>query len=184
MTDTKKSDGAQGSQKEAPENATFSATPPAQLEPLDEDWPESEQLGQAEVSVQEMAAYRTTVRRIEWIIAVVGAVCAAAVAFTLGWVLSAGVAAGTVLGWVNFRWLAASVNAIGERIVKVKSRERGAAVVARGVGRIFLIALFAYVIFTYSVRGLIGFLAGLAMPVIALMCEAVYEFVASNRRSS
>jgi hypothetical protein len=29
-----------------------------------------------------------------------------------------------------------------------------------------------------------GFLAGLAMPVIAMMCEAVYEFVASNRRSS
>ena len=77
---------------------------------------------------------------------------------------------------------------VGERIVKVKSRERGAAwgafIVARGVGRILLIALFAYVIFTCSVHGLMGFLAGLAMPVIAMMCEAVYEFVASNRRSS
>jgi hypothetical protein len=30
----------------------------------------------------------------------------------------------------------------------------------------------------------VGFLAGLAMPVIALMCEAMYEFVASYRRSS
>ena len=65
-----------------------------------------------------------------------------------------------------------------------KSPERGAAIVARGVGRIFLIALVAYVIFTCSLRGLVGFLAGLTMPVIAMMCEAVYEFVASNRRSS
>jgi hypothetical protein len=91
---------------------------------------------------------------------------------------------GTLLAWINFRWLAASVNAIGERIVKIKSQERGAAVVARGVGRIFLIVLFACVIFTCSVRGLVGYLAGLAMPVVALMCEAVYEFVASIRRSS
>ena len=91
---------------------------------------------------------------------------------------------GTVLAGINFRWLAASVNAIGERIVEGRSRERGAAVLARGVGRIFLIALVAYVIFTCSLRGLIGFLAGLTMPVVAIMCEAVYEFVASNRRSS
>jgi hypothetical protein len=150
----------------------------------EEDWPESEELDWAETSAQEMAAYAATVRRIEFLIGVVGAVGAAAVAWPLGWAVAGGVVAGTVLGWINFRWLAASVNAIGERIVKVKSRERGAAVVARGVGRIFLIALVAYVIFTCSVRGLVGFLAGLAMPVIALMCEAAYEFVASNRRSS
>jgi hypothetical protein len=97
---------------------------------------------------------------------------------------AAGLLFGTLLGWINFRWLAASVNAIGERIVKLKSQEHGAAVVARGVGRIFLMALAAYGIFIYSVPGLVGFLAGLAMPVVALMCEAVYEFVAGNRRSS
>jgi hypothetical protein len=181
------------------EGSTFSSTPhspnpgecgpsgdvvaPGQIELGAEDWPESEELGQAEVSAQEMAAYGVTVRRIEWMIGVVGLVCAAAVAWPLGWALAAGMAVGTALGWINFRWLAASVNAIGERIVKVKSQERGAVVVARGVGRIFLMALFAYGIFTYSLRGLIVFLAGLAMPVIALMCEAVYELVANNRRS-
>jgi hypothetical protein len=131
-----------------------------------------------------MAVYGATIRRVEFLIGVVGAVAAAAVVWPLGWPVAVGVVFGTLLGWINFRWLAASVNAIGERIVKVKSRERGAAVVARGVGRIFLIALSAYVIFTWSVRGLLGFLAGLAMPVIALMCEAVYEFIASNRRLS
>jgi hypothetical protein len=131
-----------------------------------------------------MAAYGATVRRIEWMIAVAGMVCAAAVGRPLGWPLAGGVLLGTILAWINFRWLAASVNAIGDRIVKVNSKEGGAAVVARGVGRISLIAVFAYVIFTCSVRGLVGFLAGLAMPVVAMTCEAVYEFVASYRRSS
>ena len=153
-------------------------------EPPPEEWPESGALDWAEIPAQEMAGYDATVRRVEWMIAGAGAVCALAAVWPLGWVLAAGVLLGTLLGWINFRWLAASVNAIGERIVKVKSRERGAAVVGRGIGRIFLIGLCAYVIFTCSVRGLVGFLAGLAMPVVAMMCEAVYEFIASNRRSS
>ncbi len=155
-----------------------------EAEPSAEEWPESGELAWSEVSEQEMAEYAATVRRLEWMIVGAGAGCAAAVARPLGWMLAAGVLLGTVLGWINFRWLAATVNAIGERIVEGKSRERGAAVVARIFGRLFLIALVAYVIFTCSLRGLVGFLAGLTMPVVAVMCEAVYEFVASNRRSS
>jgi hypothetical protein len=155
---------------------------PAELAP--EDWAESPELGWAEASEQEMAVCRETLRRIERMIAISGAVCSLAVIWPLGWAVAAGMLVGTALGWLNFRWLAASVNAIGDRIVMAKSQERGSTVVARGVGRIFLIALVAYGIFAYSVRGLMGFLAGLAMPVIAMMCEAVYEFVASSRRPS
>lgn len=163
---------------------TDAERPGGPQEPQPQEWPESAELHSAESTAQEMAAYALTVRRVERLIAIVGAICSLAVAWPLGWPLAAGMAAGTLLGWINFRWLASSVNAIGERIVKVQSTERGAAVVARGVGRIFLIALVAYGIFTCSVRGLVGFLAGLAMPVIALMCEAMYEFVAGYRRSS
>lgn len=149
-----------------------------------EDWPESGDLACAESSAQEMAAYGATVRRIERLIVIAGAVCAGVAVWPLGWPLAVGLVVGTALAWINFRWMAAGINAIGERIVKAKSEERGAVVVVRGVGRIFLIALVAYGIFVCSVRGLVGFLAGLAMPVIALMCEAMYEFVASYRRSS
>ncbi|MGC2208782.1 MAG: ATP synthase subunit I [Candidatus Korobacteraceae bacterium] len=155
---------------------------PAELAP--EDWAESPELGWAEASEQEMLVCRQTLRRIERMIAISGAVCSLAVIWPLGWAVAAGMLVGTALGWLNFRWLAASVNAIGDRIVKARSQESGATVVARGVGRIFLIALVACVIVAYSVRGLMGFLAGLAMPVIAMMCEAVYEFVASIRRPS
>ncbi|HVJ05019.1 MAG TPA: ATP synthase subunit I [Candidatus Saccharimonadales bacterium] len=155
-----------------------------QTELAPEDWQDSSELGCAEISAQEMVTYGSTVRRVEKIIVVAGSVCAVAAVWPLGRALAGGMLLGTLLGWVNFRWLASSVNAIGERIVKIKSRERGAGIVARGIGRIFLIAVFAYVIFTCSVRGLVGFLAGLAMPVVAMMCEAVYEFVASGRRPS
>lgn len=180
MTDAENPEGAQGPAIPHAPGEDEGGAPAPQAE----DWPESGELASAEISAQEMAGYAVTVRRIERLIGVVGAILAACVVWPLGWPLAVGVVAGTVLAWINFRWLASSVNAIGERIVNVKSTERGAAVVARGVGRIFLIALVAYGIFTCSVRGLVGFLAGLAMPVIALMCEAVYEFVASNRRPS
>ena len=153
-----------------------------------EDGSESEEPGWLEISpeesAQEMLVCRATLRRIERMIWIAGGVSALAVAWPLGWAVAVGMLVGTALGWINFRWLAASVNAIGERIVQVKSAERGAAALVGGMGRIFLIALFAYGIFTCSVRALVGYVAGLAMPVMAMMCEAAYEFVASNRRSS
>lgn len=149
--------------------------------------PEFVELSPAEAA-RETALCRQTLRRIERMIAVAGVVCAAVALRPLGRAVAAGVLLGAALGWLNFRWLAASVNAIGERIVQARSLERRApgsgAIVARGVGRIALIVLFAYGIFECSVRGLIGFLAGLAMPVLAMTCEAAYEFVANIRRPS
>lgn len=151
---------------------------------MPEDWQESSQLGHAEASAQGMADYLATIRRIEKFIAIAGVLCSLAALWPLGWALSAGLLLGTALSLVNFRWMAGSVNAIADRIVRTESTERGAAIVARGIGRIFLIAFSAYAIFRCSVQGLVGFLAGLAMPVLALMTEAAYEFVAMNRRSS
>jgi hypothetical protein len=169
---------------EEPAEAGHGPSEPAPQEPPPEDWPESGHLAWPRIFSPEMAVYASTIRRIECMIGAAGLVCALAAVWPLGWALAAGILFGTLVGWINFRWLAASVNAIGERIVNLKSTERGDAVVVRGVGRIFLMALAAYVIFRCSVPGLVGFLAGLAMPVIAIMGEAVYEFVASNRRSS
>ena len=119
----------------------------SQAEPGPEDWPESSELGRAEISPQELGAYGETIRKLEWMIGGAGVVCAAAVIWPMGWAVAVGVLLGTVMGWLNFRWLAASVNAIGERIVNVKSHERGASVVIRGVGRIFLIVLVAMLSF-------------------------------------
>lgn len=154
----------------------------ASAEPQPEDWPDSAELAATVNTAQEMAAYTATVRRIERMILVAGVVSTVAVLWPLGWALALGLLVGTALAWINFRWLAASVNALGERITKAHSQEKGAAVIVRGVGRIFLMALVGYVIFTCSVRGVVGFLTGLAMPVVALLCETVYELFAAGRR--
>ena len=168
----------------APHEAQRDTQSEAQPEPPPEEWPDSPLLNSGPIPATDMAAYSSTLHRVEQLTMASGLLCALAAVKPLGWPLAAGILAGTFLGWLNFRWLASSVSAIGERIANVHSTERGVAVVVRGVGRIFLIALAAYVIFTCSVSGLMGFLAGLAMPVLALMCEAVYEFVAINRRPS
>lgn len=149
-----------------------------------EDWQESPGLAKPEVNAREMAEFARTVRRIERMIAVAGLICAAAAAWALGWQPAVGVLAGTLVGVVNFRWLAATVDAVGARVVNAGSRERGGAVVVRGMGRIFLMALAVYGMFRWSVPGLVGFMAGLAVPVLAMMCEAAYELVAGIRRTS
>ena len=132
--------------------------PTAELAP--EDWAESPRTGLgARFPSRNCGGLRCFASALEWMICGAGAVCAPAVIWPLGWAVAAGMLVGTALGWFNFRWLAASVNAIGDRIVKVKSQERGAAVVARGVGRIVLIVLVAYVIFAYS-RAWLGGLSG------------------------
>lgn len=145
-------------------------------------------------AAREAVLARATLRRIERMILISGAVCAVAALWPLGGAVAGGILLGTLLGWVNFRWLAASVHAIGERIVTAQKQEdgggeaapsgavSGASIVLHGGGRIVLIVLVAYGIFTYSSHALMGFLAGLAMPVVAMLCEAAYEFTAASRR--
>lgn len=140
-----------------------------------------------EQAAQEAALARATLRRIERMILAAGGLCGAAAAWPLGGVVAVGILLGTLLGWLNFRWLAASVNAVGERIARASDEPRraasGASIMVRGIGRIVLIALVAYGIFAWSLHALVGFLAGLAMPVAAMMCEAAYEFAAGRRPS-
>jgi hypothetical protein len=148
--------------------------------------PEYLQLSPQEAA-REAALARATLGRIERMILASGTLSAVAAAWPLGWAVAVGILAGTLLGWINFRWLAASVNAIGERIARAPGAGQGAtgaaSVVLRGGGRIVLIALVAYGIFSCSVHALMGYLAGLAMPVVAMMCEAAYEFAAGRRPS-
>lgn len=131
-----------------------------------------------------LAPFHALVRRTLQGAALLGLLAALAAVVPLGWSLAASLAFGTALGCLNFYWLAKTVNAVGERVTNQASHERGAIVVFRGLLRLGLIVLFAYVIFSCSVRGFVGYAAGLAMPVFALMGEAVYELLASLRRTS
>jgi hypothetical protein len=89
---------------------------------------------------------------------------------------------GLALAYWNFRSLASTVNALGERIVVGQSKESGGVVVFRLISRILLVGLAGYAIFLSSPGSLKGFLVGLCTPVPALMWEAGYEGYAALRR--
>ena len=93
-----------------------------------------------------------------------------------------GFAVGLGLAYWNFRSLASTVNALGERIVVGHSGESGGVIVFRLISRILLVGLAGYAIFISSPGSLKGFLVGLCMPVPALMWEAGYEGFAALRR--
>ncbi|MGE5109828.1 MAG: ATP synthase subunit I [Acidobacteriaceae bacterium] len=111
------------------------------------------------------------------------AVLAAAVGFFVyGAQSGVSVLLGAALAYWNFRSLAISVNALGERIVVSHSREKGSSIVLRFISRILLVGLAGYAIFLSWPGSLPGFLVGLCMPVPAMLFEAGYEGFTALRR--
>ena len=126
--------------------------------------------------------YDRALWRMQRVIGVSGIAVIAGSALRFGLAVALGATLGVALAWHNFRWLTQAVNALGERITTGQSRERGGLIVFRFTARILLIALGSYVIFKHSHRGLYGYLIGLCVPVIALLCEAGYEVFCAFRR--
>jgi hypothetical protein len=93
-----------------------------------------------------------------------------------------GFAAGAAASWLNFHSLARGVEGLGDRIVNAQSRERGSIVLARFLLRYLLVGIVAYAIFKGSYYAFRGFLAGICLPVAAVLSEAAYETYAAFRR--
>jgi hypothetical protein len=100
-----------------------------------------------------------------------------------GWAGAVGVAAGSAISYINFRTLISGVEALGERIVNLQSKERGWAIVLRFLVRYGLVGIAAYAIFKSSAMAFRGFLWGLCLPVAALMVEAGVEAYVAFRRN-
>lgn len=98
------------------------------------------------------------------------------------WAVTAGFVVGAVISYLNQRWLERAIEALGERITKRESRERGGTIVFRSLLRYALIAGGAYVIFNVSRAGLYGFLGGVCLPIAAMACEVAVEVFVSLRR--
>jgi hypothetical protein len=100
--------------------------------------------------------------------------------------LGLGFALGCALAGVNFYWLTRAVNAFADRVTQAESEgkpasgARGAA--SRFVLRFGLLAVVAYVIFKSSLVSLSGLMAGLFLPVAAILLEAMYETFVALRR--
>ena len=111
-----------------------------------------------------------------------GIVAAIAVLVRFGLAVAAGFVVGSAIAVVNFHWLKRVVSALAGRAAASGERPSSKGVVLRFLLRYFLIALGAYAIFKISRDGLYGLLAGLFLPVGAILMEAVYELYAALRR--
>jgi hypothetical protein len=105
----------------------------------------------------------------------------ALVLLRFGWRIALGFAVGCAIAYLNFYWLKRVVTGLADRVTAAGKRPSSAGVVWRFLARYLLMALAAYVIFTFSRSSLYGLFAGLFLPVAAIMCEAGYELYAALR---
>jgi len=111
-----------------------------------------------------------------------GIVAAIAVLVRFDLAVAAGFVAGCAIALMNFHWLKRVVGALADRATATGERQSSKGVVLRFLLRYFLIALSAYAIFKISRDSLYGLLAGLFLPVGAILMEAVCELYAALRR--
>lgn len=111
-----------------------------------------------------------------------GIVATVAVLARFGTIVAAGFVVGCAIAFVNFHWLKRVVSALADRATSGGERQSSKGVVLRFLLRYFLIALGAYAIFKISRDGLYGLLAGLFLPVGAILMEAGYELYTALRR--
>ena len=126
--------------------------------------------------------YSGAYARIIRFMQVLGIVATIAVLARFGIAVAAGFLAGCAIAFVNFHWLKRVVTALADRATASGERQSSQGVVLRFLLRYFLIGLAAYAIFTISRNSLYGLLAGLFLPVGAILMEAIYELYAALRR--
>lgn len=122
------------------------------------------------------------VARIVRVFVVFGILCLPFVWWRYGMAVFIGFAAGGLVSWINFHWLARGVEGLAGRVVNDASTERGGAVMLRLLLRYALVGVVAYAIFKGSFQAFRGFLFGLCLPVAGMLGEAAYEAHAAFRR--
>jgi hypothetical protein len=133
------------------------------------------------VSPEAEALYAGALNRITAAMPVLGTLGTAILWWSRGGLVALGFVAGCAISYVNFYWLKRVVNTLVERAVNSREGEGGRPV-TRFVLRYALMAIAAYVIVSFSERSLYGLLAGLFLPVGAILCEAIYEVYMAFRR--
>lgn len=128
--------------------------------------------------------YARARRRIGWLTLSLGLAAAAAVAFLVSPWAALGVAAGTLLAWLNYRWLDQGTGALASA---AKAQQEGVrrrvplTTTFALVARYLLIGLCVYVIVTRLPVPLLSVLTGLLALGAAAMAEGLYEVFFPNR---
>jgi hypothetical protein len=106
-------------------------------------------------------------------------IAALTMALFVNWRTGLGVGIGSLVAYFNFVWLYRGTERLVERMLvpnAIKSR-----LVLPVPWRYILIIAVAYVIFKGYPRMLVGFIVGLAVPVLASMGEGIYEAIAISK---
>lgn len=105
----------------------------------------------------------------------IGFMGAALARLEFGRAAALGFVAGSVISFLNFRWLKSGVAGLADRVTNSGQPRSGKGLVARFLLRYILMGAAAYGILTSFPASLRGLFAGFFLPVGAIACEAAYE---------
>lgn len=123
---------------------------------------------------------RQTERRIGWLTLLFGFAPAAVVAVLRHKLWAAGLAVGTVLGWLNFRWLRRAADALVTVSTAQEGREKPKVPLITYLAAVFrygLLGLTVYVIFVYLHVPLGSMILGFCALAAAAIAASVWEIL-------
>jgi hypothetical protein len=126
--------------------------------------------------------YSGALHRIRNFMVVLSPILVAAASWKFGLRPAVGFAVGCIIAYINFHWLKSVIAAFVDGATGTATSESGQGIVFRFLLRYVLMAFGAYAILTVSPASLNGLLAGLFLPVAAIVCETVYELYAALAR--
>jgi hypothetical protein len=124
------------------------------------------------------ATYIAIERRLEKFLVAVGAAATLGAGIGWGWRAAAGAAVGTVLCWLNYRWLrlgAAALIRVGQAQATYENPRVPPLTHIKFFGRLLLLLVVAYAILSWLRLPAIAFLCGLVAVVPAILIELFYE---------
>lgn len=120
-------------------------------------------------------SYRSVLRRLFLTMSALALLLTPAIWIRYGPAAALSFLLGGVVAIVNFYWLRRTVEAMGRAFDATGRKPSAALVIARFLLRYVLIAFAAYAILKSYPASLYGLIAGLSLPVGAILIEAVYE---------
>jgi ATP synthase I chain len=125
-----------------------------------------------------------TERRIAWLTLLIGGLAGVAALLSRRPIFAAGLTIGTILAWLNFRWLARGLDALVAQSTAQSGQEKPRVPVSTyflTVFRYTLIALAVCVIFKFLYVPLVSMILGLCALGAAAIGASVYEVLAGPK---
>jgi small-conductance mechanosensitive channel len=125
----------------------------------------------------DLARFQLSETRISQLTLVVGVLAAIPVALLHSPRFGVGIFIGSVLAWLNFRWLKQGLDALTAAIAERKKGKVPISTYFKAMFRYGLIALIAYVIFKYLKVPALSMILGLCALGAATVAVSVYEIL-------